>query len=263
MEPTPDHGERSYEGSGRLSGKRAVITGGDSGIGRAVAIAFAREGADVLIAYLSEEEDAAETADWVRQAGRRAVMVGGDLSSPQHCRELIATAVSDLGGIDILVSNAAFQMSHETIEEIPDEEWDFTIATNLSAFFHLVKAGLGHMRSGASILATTSINYQQPSPQLLPYAATKAGIANMVAGLAQALADRGIRVNGVAPGPIWTPLIPATMPEEAVESFGRQAPAQRPGQPAELAPIYVMLASDEVSYVSGAIMPATGGRPML
>jgi NAD(P)-dependent dehydrogenase (short-subunit alcohol dehydrogenase family) len=263
MTPEPDHGEESYRGTGRLTGKRAVITGADSGIGKAVAIAFAREGADVLISYLSEAEDATDTANWVEQAGRKAVMVGGDLSSPQHCREVIDTAVQELDGIDVLVSNAAFQMSHENIEEIPDEEWDFTLATNLSAFFHLTKAALPHMESGASIIATTSINYQQPSPQLLPYAATKAGIANMVASLAQGLADRGIRANGVAPGPIWTPLIPSTMPEEAVESFGQQAPFQRPGQPAELAPIYVMLASDEVSYVSGAIIPATGGRPML
>lgn len=263
MAPRPDHGEQSYQGAGRLSGKRAVITGADSGIGKAVAIAFAREGADVLISYLSEDEDARDTADWVRRAGRQAVTLAGDLSSAEHCREVIATATRELGGLDILVSNAAFQMSHDTIEEIPDEEWDFTLATNLSAFFHLTKAALAHMGPGASIIATSSINYQQPSPQLLPYAVTKAGIANMVASLAQALADRGIRVNGVAPGPIWTPLIPATMPEEAVESFGQQAPLQRPGQPAELAPIYVMLASDELSYVSGAIVPATGGRPML
>jgi NAD(P)-dependent dehydrogenase (short-subunit alcohol dehydrogenase family) len=263
MTPKPDHGEESYKGSGRLAGKRTVITGADSGIGKAAAIAFARDGADVLISYLSEDEDAADTADWVQRAGRKAVTVGGDLSSPQHCREIIDTAVRELGGIDVLVSNAAFQMSREPIEEIPDEEWDFTIATNLSAFFHLTKAALPHMESGASIIATTSINYQQPSPQLLPYAVTKAGIANMVASLAQGLAERGIRANGVAPGPIWTPLIPSTMPEEAVESFGEQAPLQRAGQPAELAPIYVMLASDEVSYVTGAIIPATGGRPML
>jgi NAD(P)-dependent dehydrogenase (short-subunit alcohol dehydrogenase family) len=263
MTPKPDHGEESYKGSGRLTGKRAVITGADSGIGKAAAIAFAREGADVLISYLNEDEDAADTANWVKQAGRKGVTVGGDLSSPQHCREIIDIAVRELGGIDVLVSNAAFQMSHETIEEIPDEEWDFTLATNLSAFFHLTKAALPHLESGASIIATTSINYQQPSPQLLPYAVTKAGIANMVASLAQALADRGIRANGVAPGPIWTPLIPSTMPEEAVESFGQQAPLQRPGQPVELAPIYVMLASDEASYISGAIIPATGGRPML
>jgi len=263
MTPRPDHGEESYQGSGRLAGKRTVITGADSGIGKAAAIAFAREGADVLISYLNEAEDAADTANWVQQAGRQAVKVSGDLSSPQHCRDVIDTAVQEFGGIDVLVSNAAFQMSHETIEEIPDEEWDFTLATNLSAFFHLTKAALPHMESGASIIATTSINYQQPSPQLLHYAVTKAGIANMVASLAQALADRGIRANGVAPGPIWTPLIPSTMPEEAVESFGEQAPLRRPGQPAELAPIYVMLASDEVSYVTGAIIPATGGRPML
>jgi len=263
MTPRPDHGEESYQGSGRLAGKRTVITGADSGIGKAAAIAFAREGADVLLSYLNEAEDAADTANWVQQAGRKAVTVSGDLSSPQHCRDVIDTAVQEFGGIDVLVSNAAFQMSHETIEEIPDEEWDFTLATNLSAFFHLTKAALPHMESGASIIATTSINYQQPSPQLLPYAVTKAGIANMVPSLAKALADRSIRANGVAPGPIWTPLIPATMPEEAVESFGEQAPLKRPGQPAELAPIYVMLASDEVSYITGAIIPATGGRPML
>jgi NAD(P)-dependent dehydrogenase (short-subunit alcohol dehydrogenase family) len=263
MNPTPDHGEESYEGAGRLSGKRAVITGADSGIGKAVAIAFAREGADVVISYLNEAEDAADTAEWVKRAGRRAALVAGDLASPAHCREVIDTTVRELGGIDILVSNAAFQMTHETIEEIPDDEWDFTIATNLSAFFHLSKAAVPHMEAGASIIATSSINYQQPSPQLLPYAVTKAGIANMVASLAQMLAERGIRANGVAPGPIWTPLIPSTMPEEAVENFGTQAPLQRPGQPAELAPIYVMLASDEVSYVSGAIVPATGGKPML
>jgi hypothetical protein len=263
MTPSPDHGEESYRGSGRLAGKRAVITGADSGIGRAAAIAFAREGADVLISYLNEEADARDTAEWVERAGRRAVVVSGDLSSPDHCREVVSTAVRELGGIDVLVSNAAFQMSHKTIEEIPDEEWDHTIATNLSAFFHLVKAALPHLGSGSSIIATTSINYQQPTPQLLPYTVTKAGIANMVASLAQSLAERGIRVNGVAPGPIWTPLIPSTMPEDAVESFGEQAPLGRPGQPVELAPIYVMLASDEVSYVSGAVVPATGGRPML
>jgi NAD(P)-dependent dehydrogenase (short-subunit alcohol dehydrogenase family) len=263
MTPRPDHGEESYTGSGRLEGKRAVITGADSGIGKAVAIAFAREGADLLISYLDEDDDAADTVAWVQRAERRAVSVAGDLSSPAHCRKVVDAAARELGGIDILVSNAAFQMSRETVEEIPDEEWDHTIATNLSAFFHLTKAALPHLGSGSSIVATTSINYQQPSPQLLPYAATKAGIANMVASLAQALAERGIRVNGVAPGPIWTPLIPATMPEDAVKEFGQQAPLQRPGQPAELAPIYVMLASDEVSYVSGAIVPATGGRPML
>jgi NAD(P)-dependent dehydrogenase (short-subunit alcohol dehydrogenase family) len=260
--PRPDHGEESYRGSGRLTGKRAVITGGDSGIGRAVAIAFAREGADVLISYLSESDDAADTAGWVQQAGRRAVTVAGDLSSPRHCRDVVDTAMQELEGIDILVSDAAVQMSHETIEEIPGEEWNLTLATNRSPFFHLIRAALAHMQAGASIVATTSVDDQQPAPQLMPSAATKAGIASMVAGLAQSLADRGIRVNGIAPGPVWTPLTPSTMPEEAVESFGRQAPMQRPGQPAELAPIYVMLASDELSFMSGAIVPATGGRPM-
>src|SRR4051794_3520717 len=263
MEPTPDHGEHSYRGSGRLAGKRAVITGADSGIGRAVAIAFAREGADVLISYLEEDADAQETARWVEEAERKAVVVRGDLSDRAHCRELIDRAVSDLGGIDVLVSNAAFQMSHDTIEEVSDQEWDYTLATNLSAFFHLVKAALPHMKEGGSIIGTSSVNSDMPSPTLLPYALTKAGIANMCASLAQMLAPRGIRANSVAPGPIWTPLIPSTMPEDKVESFGEQVPLERPGQPAELAPVYVMLASDESSYVSGARIAVTGGNPIL
>jgi NAD(P)-dependent dehydrogenase (short-subunit alcohol dehydrogenase family) len=263
MQPRPDHGEQSYVGSGRLTGKRTVITGADSGIGKAVAIAFAREGADIVLSYLEEEEDAQDTAKWVREAGREAVLIGGDLDRPEHCRRVIETALQNLGGIDVLVSNAAFQMTHETIEEIPDEEWDHTLATNLSAMFHLVKAAVPHMQPGASIIATTSINADTPSPQLLPYAVTKAGISNMCASLAQMLAPRGIRANSVAPGPIWTPLIPSTMPPEQVESFGKQTPLQRPGQPAELAPVYVLLASDESSYISGARIAVTGGRPML
>jgi NAD(P)-dependent dehydrogenase (short-subunit alcohol dehydrogenase family) len=263
MEPRPDHGEESYQGSGRLEGKRTVITGGDSGIGKAVAIAFAREGADVVISYQDEHEDARDAADWVQKAGRKAVLVSGDLQDAAHCREVIDTAVRELGGIDVLVSNAAFQMNHETVEEISDEEWYRTINTNVSAMFFLVKAALPHMGEGGSIIATTSINSDTPSPQLMPYAATKAAIANMSASLAQLLADRGIRSNSVAPGPIWTPLIPATMPEEKVESFGQQVPHSRPGQPAEVAPVYVMLASDEASYVSGARIAVTGGKPML
>jgi len=263
MKPQPDHGEESYQGSGRLTGKKAVITGADSGIGKAVAIAFAREGADVLISYLDEDADAADTAKWVEQAGRKAVLVSGDLSDPAHCRQVIDKAVAELGGIDVLVSNAAYQMSHESLEEIPDEEWDHTVATNLSALFHLTKAALGHMRSGASVIATTSVNSDMPTPSLLPYDVTKAGIANFIAGLAQLVGERGIRANSVAPGPIWTPLIPATMPPEQVESFGQQVPLGRPGQPAELAPIYVLLASDESSYVSGARIAVTGGNPIL
>ncbi len=263
MRPKPDHGEESYKGSGRLTGKRAVITGADSGIGKAVAIAYAREGADVLISYLSEDEDARDTAKWVEEAGRKAVLVRGDLSEPQRCREVIDTAVGDLGGVDVLVVNAAYQMSRETIEEIPDEEWDYTLATNLSAMFHLTKAAVPHMQPGASIIGSTSVQSDQPSPSLLPYAATKAAIANYMGNLAQMLGPRGIRVNSVAPGPIWTPLIPATMPEEQVESFGEQVPLERAGQPAELAPVYVLLASDEASYVSGARIAVTGGKPIL
>jgi NAD(P)-dependent dehydrogenase (short-subunit alcohol dehydrogenase family) len=263
MDPKPDHGEESYVGTGRLKGKRAVITGGDSGIGRAVAIAFAREGADVLISYLNEHDDANDTADWVRNAGRTAVLAPGELNQPAQCRAVIAQAIDELGGIDVLVSNAAFQMTHDSIEEIPDEEWDYTVATNLSALFHLAKAAVPHMRPGASIIGSSSVNSDMPSPSLMPYAATKAAIANMCASLAQMLAPRGIRVNSVAPGPIWTPLIPSTMPEQKVESFGQQSQLERPGQPAELAPVYVMLASDEASYVSGARVAVTGGRPIL
>ncbi|MBF5080933.1 SDR family oxidoreductase [Quadrisphaera sp. INWT6] len=263
MDPAPDHGEQSYRGSGRLTGKRAVITGGDSGIGRAVAIAYAREGADVLVSYLDEHDDAAETQRWVEEAGRRCVLVPGDLGDPAHCRAVIARAFEELGGIDVLVSNAAFQMSRDSLEETPDEEWDRTIATNLSAFFHLTKAALPHLGPGSSIIGSSSVNSDNPSPQLLPYAATKSAIANMTASMAQLLGDRGIRANSVAPGPIWTPLIPSTMPEEKVEHFGEETPLGRVGQPAELAPVYVLLASDEGSYISGARIAVTGGRPIL
>ncbi len=263
MDPKPDFGEDSYRGSGRLAGKVALITGGDSGSGKAVALAFAREGADVAIAYLDEHEDAEEARRFVEDAGRRAILLPGDISDPAHCRDLIAKTVDQLGALDVLVSNAAFQMSHDTLEEIEDAEWDFTWATNVSAYFHLVKAALPHLKEGASIIASSSVNSDMPSPQLLPYAATKAAIANMTASLAQLLADRGIRANSVAPGPVWTPLIPSTMPEDKVESFGEQVPLGRPGQPAELAPVYVLLASDEASYVSGARVAVTGGKPIL
>ncbi|WP_295836890.1 SDR family oxidoreductase [uncultured Microbacterium sp.] len=263
MDPKPDFGEDSYRGSGRLAGKVALITGGDSGIGKAVALAFAREGADVAIAYLDEHEDAEEARRFVEDAGRRAILLPGDISDPAHCRDLVAKTVDQLGALDVLVSNAAFQMSHDTLEEIEDAEWDFTWATNVSAYFHLVKAALPHLKEGASIIASSSVNSDMPSPQLLPYAATKAAIANMTASLAQLLADRGIRANSVAPGPVWTPLITSTMPEDKVESFGEQVPLGRPGQPAELAPVYVLLASDEASYVSGARVAVTGGKPIL
>jgi NAD(P)-dependent dehydrogenase (short-subunit alcohol dehydrogenase family) len=263
MEPRPDCGEDSYRGSGKLGGKAAVITGGDSGIGRAVAIAYAREGADVLISYLEEDEDAEDTARHVREAGRKAVLVRGDVSDPQHCRDIIAKAVEELGGVDILVNNAAYQMTRQSLEEIPDEEWDHTWATNMSALFHLCKAAVPHMGPGSSIIASSSVNSDMPNPTLAPYAATKAAIANFTASLAQMLGEKGIRVNSVAPGPVWTPLIPSTMPPEAVEKFGSNTPLGRAGQPVELAPVYVLLASDDGSYVSGARIAVTGGRPVL
>lgn len=264
LTPTADHGEESYRGSGKLTGKRAVITGGDSGIGKAVAIAFAREGADVLISYLpDEEDDAQDTKRWIEEAGRKAVLLPGDVSDPAYCRQVVTTAVEELGGLDVLVNNAAYQMTHETIEEISDEEWDHTLATNLSAYFHLVKAALPHLGPGSAIIGSSSVNSDNPKPNLAPYDVTKAGVANLSAALAQLLGPRGIRVNSVAPGPIWTPLIPSTMPPEEVEQFGKQTPLGRPGQPAELAPVYVLLASDDGSYVSGARVAVTGGTPIL
>jgi NAD(P)-dependent dehydrogenase (short-subunit alcohol dehydrogenase family) len=263
MRPKPDCGEESYVGSGRLAGKAAVITGGDSGIGRAVAIAYAREGADVLISYLEEDDDAQETARLVEDAGRKAVLVRGDISDAQHCRDIVASAVEEFGRVDILVNNAAYQMTHESLEEIPDEEWDYTFATNVAAMFHLCKAAVPHMAPGSSIIGSSSVNSDMPSPTLAPYAATKAAIANFAASLAQLLGEKGIRVNSVAPGPIWTPLIPSTMPEDKVENFGKNVPLGRAGQPVEVAPVYVLLASDEGSYISGARIAVTGGRPIL
>ncbi|GAA2069498.1 SDR family oxidoreductase [Microbacterium hatanonis] len=263
LDPLADHGEHSYVGSGRLTGKIALITGADSGIGKAVAIAYAREGADVAIAYLSEHDDARDTARWVEEAGRRAILLPGDLSDPATCRRIVAETTEQLGGLDILISNAAFQMYRDDITDIPDEEWDFTLATNLSAYFHLAKAAVPLLKPGSAIIATSSIQSDSPTPQLLPYAMTKAGMASMTASLAQMLGERGIRVNAVAPGPIWTPLIPSTMPAEVVESFGGDTPLGRPGQPAELAAAYVLLGSDEGSYISGAVLPVTGGKPIL
>ncbi|MET7768364.1 SDR family oxidoreductase [Nocardia sp. NPDC005366] len=263
MSPVPDCGEQSYRGSGKLTDKAAVITGADSGIGRAVAIAYAREGADVLISYLDEDDDAKEVADLVEQAGRRAVLVPGDLADAGHCRAVIDRAVREFGKIDVLVSNAAYQMTHETIEEISDEEFDHTFKLNVGAYFYLVKAALPHMPSGSSIIGSSSVNSDMPSPTLAPYAATKAAIANFSASLAQLLGERGIRVNSVAPGPIWTPLIPSTMPPKKVAGFGDDVPLGRAGQPAELAPTYVLLASDDGSYISGARVAVTGGRPIL
>ncbi len=263
MQPVPDCGEQSYEGSGKLTGRTAVITGGDSGIGRAVAIAFAREGADVVIGYLAEDEDAKDTAAWVEKAGRKAVLVRGDVSKPATCREIVERTVEEFGKIDVLVNNAAFQMSHDSIDEVSDEEWEHTFATNVHAMFYLVKAALPHMPEGAAIIGSSSVNSDMPSPSLAPYAATKAAIANFCASLAQLLGPEGIRVNSVAPGPIWTPLIPSTMPEEKVEQFGQDVPLGRPGQPAELAPAYVLLASDDGSFMSGSRVAVTGGRPIL
>lgn len=260
--PQADHGEASYKGSGKLEGKKAVITGGDSGIGRAVAIAFAREGADVLISYLddSEDEDANLTAEYVEKAGRKAVLVKGDIQEEAHCQLIIDTAVKEFGGLDILVNNAAFQMARKTMDEISSEEWDRTFRTNITAMFYLCKAAEPHLKPGSSIINTTSVNAYSPSEQLLPYAATKAAIQNFTANLSQILLmdDKGIRVNAVAPGPIWTPLIPSTIPEH--EEFGKDTPMKRAGQPAEVAPAYVFLASADASYIAGATIPITGGR---
>jgi NAD(P)-dependent dehydrogenase (short-subunit alcohol dehydrogenase family) len=263
MNPRPDHGEQSYKGSGRLKDKLAVITGGDSGIGRAVAIAYAREGADVLISYLEEEEDAKDTAKLVEDAGRKAILIAGDVQDPKHCRAIIDKAVSDLGGIDILVNNAAHQATFKKIEDISDEEWDLTFRVNIHAMFYLTKAAVPHMKEGSVIINTASINSDAPNPTLLAYATTKGAIHNFTAGLAQLLADKGIRANAVAPGPIWTPLIPSTMPAEHVAKFGENTPMKRAGQPAELATAYVMLADPMSSYVSGATIAVTGGRPFL
>jgi NAD(P)-dependent dehydrogenase (short-subunit alcohol dehydrogenase family) len=263
MDPVPDHGERSYRGHGRLAGKRALITGGDSGIGRAVAIAFAREGADVAIAYLDEHKDAKDTGRLVEEAGRACLLLPGDVSEPETCRSIVRQTVEAFGGIDILVNNAAHQSSVDTLEDLTDDEIVLTFKTNIIAMFIITKAALPHMKPGASIINTASVNADDPSPQLLHYAATKGAIENFTASLAQSLAERGIRANSVAPGPIWTPLIPSTMPAEKVTTFGSQTPMKRPGQPAELAPVYVLLASDEASYVSGTMVGVTGGKPIV
>ncbi len=264
VRPTPDHGEATYRGTGRLTDKKAVITGGDSGIGRAVALAYAREGADVLISYLpSEEKDARDTARLVEEAGRKAITVPGDLVEESQCATVVARAVEEFGRIDVLVSNAAYQMSQDGgLLDITTEQFDRVMKTNLYAMFWLCKAAVPHMPEGSSIITTSSIQGFQPSYQLLDYATSKAGIVNFTKGLAQNLVDRKIRANSVAPGPVWTPLIPATMPPEKVESFGEQAPMGRAGQPAELAPLYVFLASSESSYITGEVIGVTGGSPI-
>lgn len=265
LDQQPDHGEYSYRGSGRLTGRCAVITGGDSGIGRAVSIAFAREGADVLITHLdAEKEDAQTTAHWVQQAGRRAVTVAADLSVEANCQLVVDTAIAQLGHIDIVVSNAAYQMSQDGgLADISTEQFDRVLKTNVYALFWLCKAALPHLPKGSSIITTSSIQAFSPSPHLLDYATSKAAIVNFTKGLATQLAEQGIRVNSVAPGPVWTPLIPATMPQEKVESFGQQAPLGRAAQPAELAPAYVFLASQESSYTTAEVIAVTGGSPII
>jgi NAD(P)-dependent dehydrogenase (short-subunit alcohol dehydrogenase family) len=263
LDPQPDHGEDTYRGSGRLAGKAAIVTGGDSGIGRAVCIAFAREGADVAIAYFDEHDDARETARLVEAAGRRALLIPGDIRERAHCRAIVETTVAEFGRLDVLVNNAAYQMTHDTIEDITDDEWDRTFDTNIGAMFRITRAAVPHMKPGAAIVNTASVNADKPRPTLLAYAATKGAIQNFTAGLAQLLAERGIRANCVAPGPIWTPLIPSTMPPDDVREFGKAVPMKRPGQPAELAAAYVLLASDESSYTSGATLAVTGGQPFL
>lgn len=264
MDPVPDHGEHSYVGSGKLQGRSALITGGDSGIGRAVALAFAREGADLLISYLpEEEEDARVTAQWVERAGRSCVTVPGDIRDEQHCNSLVSTAIEHFGKLDVLVNNAAFQMSHTSLDEISAEEFDRTFRTNVYANFFLCKAAARHMKPGSAIISTASVNADKPNATLVAYAATKGAIQNMSGGMAQLLAEKGIRVNCVAPGPFWTPLIPSTMPPDKVRDFGKQTPMKRPGQPAELQAVYVLLASDQGSYISGATIPVTGGVPFI
>ncbi len=262
MSPEPDHGEISYEGHGRLSGRKALITGADSGIGRAVAIAFAREGADVAVSYLDEHEDAQRTEHWVRDAGRRSLSLPGDIAAPAHCRDIVGRTVDAFGGIDILVNNGAFQHVRASLDEISDEEWDRTFQVNVGSMFYLTKAAVPRMPAGSSIINTSSVNAKHPMPSLLAYSATKAAIANFTLGLAQMLIDQGIRCNAVLPGPIWTPFIAAGMSPESHKEFGKSVPYKRPGQPVELAPTYVMLASTESSYTSGALVTVAGGMPI-
>ena len=263
MQPRPDCGESSYRGSGKLAGKVALITGGDSGIGRAVAIAYAREGADVAISYLDAEgEDALETERWVKEAGREALLLPGDIAAVAQCRSLVQDTVARFGRIDVLVNNAAFQATRASLDEISEEEWDRHFAVNINAMFYITKAAVPHMAPGSSIVNSSSVNAKHPMPSLLAYSATKAAIANFTLGLAQMLIEKGIRANAVLPGPIWTPFIVTGMEPDSQKSFGSQAPMGRPGQPAELAPAYVHLASDESSYTTGALYPVHGGMPI-
>ena len=262
MRPLADHGEETYVGHGALKDKVALITGADSGIGRAVAIAFAREGADILCSYLDEDEDAAETRRLVEEAGRRCLTVAGDIGSRDHSRSLVARATEELGGLDVLVNNAAYQMAYESFLDIPAEEIEDVFRTNVISMFHLCQAAVPHMPPGSTIVNTTSIQAAQPSPELLHYAATKGAISTFTKGLAQELADRGIRVNAVAPGPIWTPLVVMSFPASKNAEFGADTPLGRPGQPGELAPLYVFLATDDSRYISGEVVGATGGKPL-
>jgi len=262
MRPLADHGETSYVGHGRLTDKVALITGADSGIGRAVAIAFAREGADVVCSYWKEDDDAAETKRLVEEADRRCVTVAGDIGDRAHCRGLVDRAVEELGGLDVLVNNAAYQMAYDSFLEIPADEIEFVFRTNVIAMFHLCQAAVPRMPAGSTIVNTTSIQAAQPSPQLLHYAATKGAISTFTKGLAQEVAEQGIRVNAVAPGPIWTPLVVMSFPADKNAEFGADTPLGRPGQPAELAPLYVFLATDDSAYISGEVIGATGGKPL-
>lgn len=262
MQPTADHGEESYRGLGRLKDRVAVITGGDSGIGRAVALAYAREGADVLISYLSEHDDAAIAAGLVTDAGRRAATIAGDIGDPAHCADIVQRTVDDFGTVDILVNNAAHQMARSSVTEIPTDEVEVVFRTNVMSMFYLCKEAVPHMGPGSTIINTTSVQAFDPSPPLLHYAATKAAIVNFSQNLAQQLTGEGIRVNAVAPGPVWTPLIPISFDEEKVQQFGADTPMERPAQPAELAPVFVFLASDESRYLSGQVIGVTGGRPV-
>ena len=262
LRPPADHGEETYVGHGRLADKAALITGADSGIGRAVAIAFAREGADIVCSYWKEHEDAAETRRLVEAAGRRCITVPGDIGDREHCRALVERVVGELGRLDVLVNNAAFQMAYESFLEIPPDELEFVFRTNVFAMFHLCQAAVPKMEPGSTIVNTTSIQAAQPSPQLLHYAATKGAISTFTKGLAQEVAERGIRVNAVAPGPIWTPLVTMSFPAEKNAQFGADTPLGRPGQPGELAPLYVFLATDDSRYISGEVIGATGGKPL-
>jgi NAD(P)-dependent dehydrogenase (short-subunit alcohol dehydrogenase family) len=262
MTPRPDYGKESYRGYGRLTGKAALITGGDSGIGRAVALAFAREGADVLISYLNEEPDAQETLRVVQEAGRKGVAVAGDIGDQRHCQELVQRALGEFGRLDILVNNAAFQMTHEGIGDLPATEVERTFRTNVFAMFHLCQAALPHLKAGGAIINTASVQAYQPSPSLLAYAATKGAIVTFTKALAEEALKRGVRVNAVAPGPVWTPLIVSTTPPEQASQFGQQSQYERPAQPAELAPLYVFLASPESGYITGEVFGVTGGKPI-